>query len=303
MTDQPGAISMLVPDAYTFDSVSPRWLVIHKTAGFSSAQQCAAYFQSGSDGLHVSAHYIIGLDGTIVQCVSESRGAGANCCVETGHAAYLPSDTNLNLLSISIEHIDPSTDNSNPVPQAQALASFKLIKDICARHGIPARPGDAAGGIIGHSDIAPQSRARCPGNYPWDALWTFLKEGDSMIPTGWKDDGSTLTAPNGITVVHGFRDWILSHAWDGANWPLEKEHGQNPLEDSNTAIGGGTEQTFRTTRLEWTPANGVFIGWLGQEYLKLRQELASARTTPAPAPAPDYKPIVSEAITTLQKLL
>ena len=29
----------------------------------------------------------------------------------------------------------------------------------------------------------------------------------TTIPTGWKDDGKTLIAPNGIPVVHGFRDY------------------------------------------------------------------------------------------------
>lgn len=50
----------------------------------------------------------------------------------------------------------------------------------------------------------------------------------TTVPTGWKDDGKTLIAPNGIPVVHGFRDWILSHSstrpsWDANNYPLAPE--------------------------------------------------------------------------------
>lgn len=174
MVDQIGAIGMFVEDAWTFTSTDAIWLVLHKTARFQTAQECAAYFQTGSDGLHVSSHYVVGQDGTIVQCVLESRGAGANCCLEAGHADYLPTDINLNVKTISIEHIDPAEDNSTPVTSAQARASFQLIYDICVRHNIPMRPGDAKGGIIGHMDIAPESRARCPGNYPWTELWQFL---------------------------------------------------------------------------------------------------------------------------------
>src|SRR4029078_354549 len=34
----------------------------------------------------------------------------------------------------------------------------------------------------------------------------------SAIPTGWKDDGKTLVAPNGVPVVMGFREYVLAHA-------------------------------------------------------------------------------------------
>lgn len=176
--DQPGAIPMWVPDSFTFDYTDATFLVLHKTARFETAQECATYFQAGSAGLHVSSHYVVGQDGMIVQCVLESRGAGANCCVEAGHAPFLPdtwgTSNNGNLHTISIEHIDPAEDNSTPVTSAQARASFQLIHDICVRHNIPMRPGDAQGGIIGHMDIAPISRKRCPGNYPWTELWQFL---------------------------------------------------------------------------------------------------------------------------------
>lgn len=101
-----------------------------------------------------------------------------------------------------------------------------------------------------------------------------------MIPSGWKDNGTTLTAPNGHTVTLGFRDYVLNHNWDSNNYPLEEAHGQTPLELSNPSLGGGTQQTFRTTVLEWTPSGGVFVAWVGQELLKLRALLAQTPTTP-----------------------
>jgi hypothetical protein len=96
--------------------------------------------------------------------------------------------------------------------------------------------------------------------------------GTAGIPQGWSDDGTTLKAPNGRVVVMGFRQWVLSHNWDPANLPLENEHGQTPLEVSNPALGGGTQQLFRWKVLEWTPARGVFEMWAGQEFLALRQQ-------------------------------
>jgi N-acetyl-anhydromuramyl-L-alanine amidase AmpD len=182
VVDEIGAIPAWIPDALMFDSNDARFLVIHKTAGFHTAQEVAQYFQSGSNGLGVSAHYVVGQDGTIIQCVPESRGAGANCCVSPGHAGFIPNtwdgrQDNGNLHSISIEHVDPALDNSSPLTLAQKRASFNLILHICKRHGIPMRypVADGRGGICRHGDIDPVNRARCPGNFPFDELYTYLR--------------------------------------------------------------------------------------------------------------------------------
>ncbi|MDQ6662685.1 MAG: hypothetical protein M3Z24_17185 [Chloroflexota bacterium] len=93
------------------------------------------------------------------------------------------------------------------------------------------------------------------------------------IPTGWHDDGTTLTAPNGHKVILGFRKFILSQSnWNAGNMPLEEEIGLNPVEESNPSLGTGTQQIFTSTILEWTPARGVFEAWVGQEFLKIRAE-------------------------------
>ena len=97
----------------------------------------------------------------------------------------------------------------------------------------------------------------------------------AIAPQGWSDDGTSLKAPNGLVVVKGFRQYVLTHNWDPANLPLENEHGQTPLEVSDPALGGGTQQMFRWTVLEWTPARGVFEMWAGQEFLAQRQRLSS----------------------------
>lgn len=115
-----------------------------------------------------------------------------------------------------------------------------------------------------------------------DAMWTsllldneiWILERMSTTPINWRDDGTTLLAPNGVPVKR-FRSYILTHAWDPQNWPLEPESGHPVLEDSNPTLGGGTRQTFRMSMLEWTPDRGVFIGWIGQELIKVRAELAA----------------------------
>lgn len=180
-TDYPGAIPMFVAENRVFiDNNDHTWVVIHKTAGGTSAQAIAQFF--ASDPNMASTHYVVGQDGTIVQCVLEKDGAAGNCCTSTGHAPYLPTNVNLNWKTVSIEHVDPAPDNSTPLTDAQKAASFALVKSICQRHNIPVRVGDAAGGIIGHCDIDPVDRARCPGNYPWSDLFAYLAgEGDVSV--------------------------------------------------------------------------------------------------------------------------
>lgn len=144
----------------------------------------------------------------------------------------------------------------------------------------------------------------------------WVTQGGYMIPAGWKDDGTTLTAPNGVPVIQGFREWVLSHPWDSGNWPLAPSAGRNPLEDSNSSLGGGTFQIFRWSMLEWTTDRGVFVSWIGQELIKARQEidaLKSAPPTPAPvdtslvesdinAIADGLAPLIARALTDLKKL-
>lgn len=135
------------------------------------------------------------------------------------------------------------------------------------------------------------------------------------IPTGWSDSASgqmdvtsaVLKAPNGIPVVHGFRDWVLSHVWDPGNFPLGPEVGGVPLEPrSNPAIGKGSVQTFRglngPVRLEWRPAKlsatdpfpvGVFVGWAGAELLADEAELA--KPTPAPIDVAGIRTLLATA--------
>src|SRR5580765_731810 len=215
MSDYPGAIDYFVDSSRVFAGQnSCETIVIHGTGGDpnQSAQALGDYFRSTP--LRTSVHYGIDRQGVVAQYVREQDGAGGNCCVEGGYDAfwqqYLNKYGNLNLCSISIEHENDAT-NSLPLTDAQKQASFKLIAYLSNKYGI------APDHIKSHGSIAPQSRSRCPGNYPWDELFAFLQGGSMGIPQGWKDDGHTLTAPNNIDVVLGFRDWILSHNWDAGN--------------------------------------------------------------------------------------
>jgi hypothetical protein len=283
------------------DGQTPRFIICHGTAGFTTAQQTAQYFADPDS--QVSSNYVIGKDGTIVQCVADEDGSWANGILEAGHDPWWSESINPNYQTISIEHLKFATDNSDVLTSEQQTASFALIDMLCTKWNIPRQLATAQGGITGHYSISPQSRARCPGPYPWDALISYLQGGSTMsIPTGWHDNGHTLTAPNGVPVVAGFRDYVLAHNWDANNWPLQAEQGRTPLELSNPSLGGGTAQDFRYTTLEWTSSKGVFVAWTGVELQALRAALVTATTT---STTPDNSTIItalniaSTTITTL----
>ena len=105
--------------------------------------------------------------------------------------------------------------------------------------------------------------------------WT---QGGTMVPAGWKDANNILTAPNGVVVVRGFRDYVLNHNWDPGNIPLAAEFGTSLLESSNPSLGGGTQQLFNWTMLGWTSARGVFFEWGVRELAFCRQQVQSKAT-------------------------
>jgi N-acetyl-anhydromuramyl-L-alanine amidase AmpD len=193
-------VDMPSPNYSSRDGATPRWIIVHGTAGFETARQVGTYF--GSTASQVSAHYVVGQgENEIVRCVDESLAAWANGPISgpagvggdgVHHDAWwdqcpqwggLP---NPNPVTISIEHVKPHTDNSDQLTAAQQAASFALILDICKRQRIPMRKADAQGGITGHFSMDPVNRSWRPGPYPWDELWAFLKGASTMTPNKWQ---------------------------------------------------------------------------------------------------------------------
>jgi cell division septum initiation protein DivIVA len=94
-------------------------------------------------------------------------------------------------------------------------------------------------------------------------VWVLEKVATPLsIPTGWKDDGHTLTAPNGHRVVLGFRTHVLSQAWHPDNQPLEEEH--------------SSTQLFDGFRLTYNPKDGVREQYLGSAVVDLDNSLNAA---------------------------
>jgi hypothetical protein len=197
MPDYPEASEHFVPRDYMFESNTPIALVIHKTGGDATPADILRTFLSNPE--KPSAHYGVGTDGDIWQYVPETLGAGANCCVEAGYDPFwkplLDKYGDLNKCTLAVEHCDASLTNSTPLTPAQQTASFKLIAYLVTKHSIPLTH------IKPHSSIDPLNRKNCPGNYPWDDLFTYLRK--TLLIT---HNGAILDLPKSYQLDGGSQD-------------------------------------------------------------------------------------------------
>ncbi|MEE8516213.1 MAG: N-acetylmuramoyl-L-alanine amidase [Alphaproteobacteria bacterium] len=131
-------------------------VVIHYT-GMETAE--AALARMCDAQAKVSAHYMIGEDGTVWRLVAEAdRAWHAGESRWAGHR-------NINDISIGIELVNPGHEfGYRPFTPAQMAALIGLGREIVARHPIPPAR------VLGHSDVAPQ-RKQDPGElFDWAAL-------------------------------------------------------------------------------------------------------------------------------------
>ena len=136
----------------------------------------------------VSAHWLIGRDGTVEELVDEGRRAW--------HAGIGTWGTcrDVNSHSIGIE-----LDNPGDAPFAASLmdALEGLLDRIMARHGIPPE------GVIGHSDLAPDRKSDPGPRFDWCRL---ARGGRSVWP---RSDGQEADPGT-------FRDGLVRFGYDPA---------------------------------------------------------------------------------------
>ena len=146
-------IAQWVPSP-NYDARRPNLIVIHATEE-GSAEQALNTLRTANSGGPVSAHYLIGDDGTIYQLVAD-----ANRAWQAGAGAW-GTINELNSASIGIE-----LDNDGETPFEPALIDslVRLLDELCTRLNIPRHA------IIAHADMAP-ARKRDPGfRFPWKQL-------------------------------------------------------------------------------------------------------------------------------------
>lgn len=274
--DEQGAIWIPSPNCSSRDGALPRWIIIHGTAGGTTAEGIGNYFAESS--AQVSAHYVVGRDGTIVQCVREGGAAWANGPI-TGpagvggdgihHDAWWDNAPlwggfpNPNPVTISIEHIKPSTDNSDALTEPQRASSFALVKHICLRNSIPMRQANAQGGITGHFSMDPVNRSRCPGLYPWSDLWTYLKGGNMpskyQVADAQAEWNSTSALFGGTPPNFGSG---IAQAWAARVYKGQRMGPPLTTEYDSTDWGGNAirVQQFTNARCEWR-TDGTSCRW------------------------------------------
>ena len=137
-----------------FDARKPQLIIIHHT-NMSSLAEALHTLQTRNPLGRVSAHYLIGRNGAILQLVADDQRAW-----HAGIARWA-GRTDLNSASIGIE-LD--NDGSTPFANVQIAALIRLLKDLTTRLAIEPHQ------IWGHSDIAP-ARKDDPNKYfPWAEL-------------------------------------------------------------------------------------------------------------------------------------
>jgi len=145
-----------------------KMIVVHVMDG-TLAGTDAWFAQSVSE---VSAHYGIGLDGTVHQYVDEGDEAWHAGVIDDPTVALEPG-ANPNWYSIGIEHEGFVAAGRLPRPwsEDQLAASAELIADIAKRYNIPIDTDH----VVGHHAI--YALHNCPGpDCPLDTLITMAKE-------------------------------------------------------------------------------------------------------------------------------
>ena len=135
-----------------FDERKPNLVIIHHTSDDTVDQ---ALRTLANPLRSVSAHYLIGRDGRIIQLVDERARAWHAGASKWG------ADTDINSASLGVE-----LDNNGrePFADAQISALLELLADIKQRYRIP----DA--NFLGHADVAPRRKVDPSRYFPWKTL-------------------------------------------------------------------------------------------------------------------------------------
>lgn len=135
-----------------FGMRKPNYVVIHHTAQDSLGQTIRTFH---SEKAGVSAHYVVGRTGKVVQMVNDYYRAHHAGIGKWGN------DTDLNSSSIGIELDNNGT--TDPWTDAQINALTELLSYLKVKYNIP------QANFIGHMDLAP-TRKNDPSRFPWKTL-------------------------------------------------------------------------------------------------------------------------------------
>ncbi|KIC29263.1 N-acetylmuramoyl-L-alanine amidase [Leisingera sp. ANG-M6] len=173
--DQPGAIWHPSPNfGPRRDGLTPSLIVLHYTA-MDSAR--AALERLCDPAAEVSAHYLIGANGTIWQMVAEdSRAWHAGAGEWAGQ-----EDINSRSIGIELDNL-----GTHPFSALQMAGLEDLMRGIMQRWNIP------PAGVIGHSCMAPGRKCDPGPRFDWARL----------ARQGLAADGGGAPLPQTVTFAH-----------------------------------------------------------------------------------------------------
>lgn len=138
--------------AVNFGLRKPFYVMIHHTAQDSLAQTIKTFTASHTQ---VSAHYVIGRDGFLVQMLNDELRAWHAGAGKWGNI------TDMNSCSIGIE-LD--NNGAEPFPEQQINTLLLLLAKLKKDYNIP------TANFIGHSDFSPKRKTDPSILFPWERL-------------------------------------------------------------------------------------------------------------------------------------
>jgi N-acetyl-anhydromuramyl-L-alanine amidase AmpD len=254
----------------------PQMIVLHSASG-TVADATRAFFAPGSAR---SAHYIVGRDGSVTQCVQETDTAFHAGLVVNPAAALVQSrpGVNPNFYSIGIEHEGRPADG--PWPDAQVRSSAALIAEAAARWRIPLD----AEHVITHQAV--RRSANCPGpgcDLPRLLAIAGTQPGEMLLDA---PVSVTLTARANVRRFPATAADVLTVAQPGSSFQVAGVTRGQPVSgndwwyfdgDSRYLWAGATDQPL--------PAQGVVdaVGCTDEMELRRPALRAEAATTAKPA--------------------
>ena len=167
-------------EAVHYDVRKPNFVIIHHTAQ-GSINQTIRTFQL--DHTKVSAHYVIGRNGQVVQMLNDY--------LRSWHAGRSKwgAITDMNSVSLGIE-----LDNSGkePFSEAQMRSLLTLLDTLKTKYNIPFT------NFLGHADIAPTRKDDPSVFFPWKRL---AEQGFGV----WYDEYNLETPPESFNYVDALR--------------------------------------------------------------------------------------------------
>jgi N-acetylmuramoyl-L-alanine amidase len=162
-----------------FNLRKPQFIILHHTAQDSIEQTIRTFTLTHSK---VSAHYVIGDNGRVVQMLNDYLRAW-----HAGNGSW-GKIKDINSCSIGIE-LD--NNGNEPFSEPQITSLMALLSRLQNEFGIPKE------NIIGHSDIAPTRKIDPSSLFPWK---TLAENGFGL----WVDDTLPM-APAGFNVEQALR--------------------------------------------------------------------------------------------------